>query len=604
MLLNKKCNRQRGLTLIETLVGIAIFLIVSVGVYGGYTSIFKLVAYAKVRTLSMVVANEQVEIARTLPYDQVGIVGGIPSGLLTRNQQVVKDGTLFQVELSVRNIDDAFDGTIGGTPNDLAPADYKQIEVRVGCGGCSNFATTTVTSTISPKNLESTGTNGALFIHVFDANGVPLSSASVNVTNTAAGISINEVTNNEGTLELVDVPPGTFAYEITVTKAGYSTARTYSSSDPDNPNPVSLHATVATGALTEISFSIDRLSTLTLRTVRESCSSVGNVNFNLTGAKLIGTDPTLYKYQAAHQTDAGGLLTLPVLEWDTYTLVLNEPGEVVAGSIPLFPLSINPGSTQNEVLVLKSANPNSLMVTVKDAATGLPLSDATVHLTGNGVDETLITNRGFLVQSDWSGGAGQTTMIDFTRYANGNAIDDGSLGSTPAGEVTLLGTLGTYAASGSLESSIFDAGSATTTYYSIGWLPQDQATSTGAGSVRFQIGSSNDAATTTWDYRGPDGTAGTYYSTVNTNISAAHTNDRYVRYKLFLTTDDTSVTPRIADVSLTFSSDCVPYGQVLFQDLSTGIHTLSVSRTGYQTYVNDLVSTPSSWQEFLVSLSP
>ena len=60
-----------------------------------------------------------------------------------------------------------------------------------------------------------------------------------------------------------------------------------------------------------------------------------------------------------------------------------------------------------------------------------------------------------------------------------------------------------------------------------------------------------------------------------------------MRYKLFLHTDDTSASPRIADVSLTFSSDCVPYGQVLFQGLPGGNHAITVSRTGYQTYQND-----------------
>lgn len=597
-------TKKSGLTLIETLVGVAIFLIVAIGIYGAYANVFKLVAYAKVRTLSMVVANEQIEVARTLPYDQVGIVSGVPSGLLLHEQQVVKDGILFQVEISVRNIDDAFDGTIGGTPNDLAPADYKLIEVRVGCPGCTSFATTTVTSTVAPKNLESTGTNGALFVHVLDANGVPLPNASVHIVNSAAGITIDEVTNNDGTLAIVDIPPGTFAYAITVSKAGYSTARTYSATDPDNPNPVALHATVATGALTEISFSIDKLSTLSLRTVRENCSSVGNVDFTLTGAKLIGSDPTIYKYQAAHGSDAGGLLTLPALEWDTYSLTLNEVGEAIAGSIPLFPLTINPGSTQNEILVLKQSNPNALLVTVKDTATGLPLSDADVHVTGGGDDKTLTTNRGFVTQSSWVGGAGQDAVGDSTRYASASNIDDGSLGATPAGEVTLLGTLGTYASDGWLESSVFDVGSASTTYYTIGWLPQDQATSTGAGAVKFQIASGNDVATTTWSYLGPDGTAGTYYTTANTNVNAAHTNHRYVRYKLFLHTDDTSVSPRIADVSLTFSSECVPYGQVFFQGLAGGNHSVTVSRTGYQTYQNDTVNTGLPWQELPVALSP
>ncbi|MCK4445152.1 MAG: hypothetical protein KAW09_11450, partial [Thermoplasmata archaeon] len=53
--------------------------------------------------------------------------------------------------------------------------------------------------------------------------------------------------------------------------------------------------------------------------------------------------------------------------------------------------------------------------------------------------------------------------------------------------------------------------------------------------VRFQIASNNDGST--WMYRGPDGTTGTYYSNGQGEIiSSGHDGDRYLRFRAFFST--------------------------------------------------------------------
>lgn len=597
---------KKGLSLVEVLVGVSVFLIVSLGVYQGFVSIMNLVQFSKQRTLAMLAANEEIEVARNMPYDQVGIIQGIPSGLLARNKTVTKGGVNFSVLTSVRNIDDPFDGLIGGNPNDLAPADYKQIEIAVGCASCRNFSTTTVTGIVSPRNLESTGTNGALFVTVINSSGQPVPGASVHIENNQASPSviIDETTNNDGVFQLVDIPPGAFAYEITVAKSGYSTAKTYPSDDPNNPNPVALHATVATGALTAISFTIDRLSTLNIKSIAENCSAVGGINFNLRGTKLIGTEPDIYKYEEDHITDGSGLKALADMEWDAYNFTLFSANYDLSGAIPLFPIILNPGTVLEQFIALKEKNPNALLVTVKDAATSLPVAEASVNLSGGGYDETLITNRGFITQSDWSGGAGQAVYADPKKYWTDISVDNGSAGEAPAGEIRLQKISGAYQPSGVLESSVFDAGSATTTYYTVSWLPLSQATSTGADSVKFQIATDNDSATSTWAYLGPDGAESSFYTTADSNINPIHSGNRYLRYKIYFSTEDISASPNISDISVTFSSDCVPYGQVLFSGAAAGTYALSVSRAGYQNYLNNAVAVNNPWQQLEVSISP
>lgn len=602
----KQSQSRHGLTLVEVLVGTAIFLIVSIGVYEGYVGVMKLVSASKLRTLAMLAANEQIELIRNLSYGNVGIVQGIPSGVISREVNVTKGGVQFLLRTTIRNIDDPFDGTIGGSPNDLSPADYKQVAVSVGCPHCIEFSTTTVTTNVSPKNLESTGNNGALFISVFDANGMPVSGASVHVENQSASpvININEVTNNDGMLQLVDVPPGSFVYSILVSKTGYSSARTYAADDPNNPNPSQVHATVATGRLTQMSFAIDRVSTLTVETVRENCEPVPSTDFSLRGSKTIGTDPTIYKYSQNHTTGSDGKTTISSLEWDSYLPTITDTALDFAGSLPLSPFSLNPDAELTLRLVVAEKDSSSLLVVVKDASTGLPLSDASITLSRTGYSATKVSNRGYLNQSDWSLGGGQDLYTNHSKFFQSSAIDYGGLGGVPVGEMALAQVLGHYDSAGTLESSVMDTGGSSTTFYTLLWQPGDQATSTGTGSLKFKIASGNDAATSTWVYRGPDGTEGTYYDVSNGSISPIHTNDRYLRYKAFLSTEDTSVSPRLADVSITYGSVCVPYGQVLFQGLEMGTYTLTVSHSGYQSYANDAVSVGSAWQSIEVMLSP
>jgi len=114
-----------GFTLIESLVGIAVFIIITVSVYQAYAATMNAVRASRLKITATALANEQFEIIRNLPYDDVGVIGGIPNGKIPYIQNLVRDGTGFQTKTAIRNIDDPFDGTIGGLPNDLSPADYR-----------------------------------------------------------------------------------------------------------------------------------------------------------------------------------------------------------------------------------------------------------------------------------------------------------------------------------------------------------------------------------------------------------------------------------------------------------------------------------------------
>lgn len=593
-------KKLKGFTLVEALVALGILAIVGVGTLQVFGKLSAVVRVSGEKIDGTALANEQIEIIRNLPFTDVGIVSGIPSGKIPRDQTLTRDNHRFLVTTTIRNVDDPFDGTIGGTPNDLSPADYKLVEVRVSCQDCQHPGTPLVTTTtVAPKNLETASTNGALFIRVFDASGVPIQNASVHVENHQhnPAIIIDELTNINGELQIVDAPPGVNAYEITVTKDGYSTDQTLLPGAPGNPNPSTPHVTVILQEVTQVSFSIDRLSTIHVSTTTDTCAPVGDVDFHLTGAKLIGTSPDVPKYSADHLTNGTGELSLPDMEWDTYALTMTDATQELQGTIPLLPLSVAPNATQDLHLTVKPKNPQSLLIAVKDSATLLPVSDATVKLEKTGFAQTLTTGRGFLKQTDWSGGSGQEIFTDASRYAS----DDGSVDvTTIPGQITLKNVFGAFAASGELLSSTFDTGTSSN-FYNLTWQPQSQAPETGADSVRFQIATNSDQ--TTWDFLGPDGTNTTYYTVSETNINALHNGDRYLRYKLFLQTADTTISPVISDVAFTFTSSCVPSGQALFDGLTNGTYTATIEKTGYQTVVENLDIT-DAWKQYDITFLP
>ena len=158
---------KKGITFIEVLVAAAIFLLFALGIYGGITLVFKVVYNSRMRIVETAILAEKLEEVRNLPFDQVGILNGIPSGVLPYTQTTSRNGVNYNIITTVRNIDDPFDGTVTTTPQDTAPADYKLVEMSIICERCIQTKRVTLSTRVSPKGLEGASSNGSLFIHVF-----------------------------------------------------------------------------------------------------------------------------------------------------------------------------------------------------------------------------------------------------------------------------------------------------------------------------------------------------------------------------------------------------------------------------------------------------
>ena len=208
-------------------IGIALFAAVSLMLYSTYSRVFIVARAAQSRINAVALAEEQFELARNLPFNSVGTIGGIPSGSLRQVQTLQRGGMTFIATTTVRNIDQSFDGTAGGSPNDLSPADNKLVEIDINCITCVNFRPLVLTTWVGPKNLEGSTTNGSLFVKVIDASGLGVQGATVIVVSTSSNpsISVSDLTATSGMLQLVDAPPGIESYRVIVGKAGYSSSQ-------------------------------------------------------------------------------------------------------------------------------------------------------------------------------------------------------------------------------------------------------------------------------------------------------------------------------------------------------------------------------------------
>jgi len=584
----------RGFTLVETLVGIAVFAVVAWSAYSAFTSIFQGLTILRQRGAAANLANEQFEILRNMPYASVGIVGGLPAGSFPREQVIVRDNIAFTVTATIRNVDLPQDGTVGGIPNDTSPADARFVEMVVSCSDCRIGNPVVISGRISPKGVESLNNEGAIYVRVVDSAGAPIDDATVTVERVISGtaIDVTDVTDINGEYMLVGVPTGTYAYRVAATKDGYSTDRTYASiTGNTSPNP--RDATVVAGQVTNLTFVIDHMAALSLSSLDAACGAVPNFDFTLVGSKQIGTN--VPKYSQATTTGSGAQRIINALEWDTYSFTPTDTSHMIVGTNPPYPFTLQPDSVMDVDLVLASRSYPALLVTVLDGA-GNPIADADVAVLVGGATTTRQTGRGASSQTNWNGGANQSLIGSLTRYWQ----TDGNI-NTPNGNLQLRKSGSTYLTNGWLESSTFDLGT-TTEFGVMSWLPATQNANLGATPVRFQVATNEfNTSTTTWSYVGPDGTSSTYFTSPGTSLNAIHNGDRYVRYKVYLSRATKNSTPTVTDVSFTYSTECAPPGQASFGGLSTGSARITVSKSGYATQI--LTRTISStWNSLIVTL--
>ena len=353
---------KRGFTFIDILVGISLMLIVFLGIFGAFQLGIKVVGQSKAKITATAIANQQIEHIRNLSYESVGVIGGFPEGVLEIATSTQQNNIEYTVESRVDYVVDTADGV--ATPEDECPNDYKKVEVKVSWAGRFQGEVALVTD-VSPKNLaqECADEGGILSVSVFDAYGIMVSSPLIEVKDPETSLTLKTASpiNGEHYFSLA-----ASVYKIVVSKSGHSSERTYGTDEiatPEKPHPMVLE-----GQLTEISFSIDKVGSMTVQTRGsrgQGYPPVHGATFKLEGAKEIGRDEEenpVYKYSQNQITNGPAEINIFNLEWDSYTFSVDSPDyeltsiESPAGTTTTQPIALLPDSNQEVRLILEAEN--------------------------------------------------------------------------------------------------------------------------------------------------------------------------------------------------------------------------------------------------------
>jgi hypothetical protein len=255
----------RGMTFMDVIVGTALVLLIFTALVGLLRSSLKVAYIAKTRSVATAIAESQMEYVRSLSYDSVGTVGGIPPGVIPQNATTTEDGLSFAVHTFIEYVDDPADGT-GDSDTTGIITDYKRIKVSVSYTDSTAIKSIDLVSNYAPPGLETTTNGGTLKVSVVNAAGSAVSGASVHIVNSSVSPSIDLSTfsDSTGTVFLPGAPTST-EYQIAITKSGYSSAQTYAR-DATNQNPNPGYLTVVKNQTTTATFAIDLLATLALKT--------------------------------------------------------------------------------------------------------------------------------------------------------------------------------------------------------------------------------------------------------------------------------------------------------------------------------------------------
>ena len=264
----KAKSYSRGVTLIDTVVGSALMLLVFVGIAAAFQLSLDVVTNNRIRAGAIALLNERMEYLRSLSYTQIGVEGGIPAGIVPQIETVSWNNVSYTRRTSALYADDPGDGLGLADENDII-ADYKTIRVEVSWNSRQGERSVNLVGRVSPPGIESDVGGGVLTINVVNAASASVFDAQVDIINTGVSpaINIRTYTNSEGVVSFIGAPAAS-NYQITVSRTGYSSAQTYAVT-AQNPDPNPRHLTVADDQTTSASFAIDFVSTKIVETWKQ-----------------------------------------------------------------------------------------------------------------------------------------------------------------------------------------------------------------------------------------------------------------------------------------------------------------------------------------------
>lgn len=352
-------KKAAGFTLIEVLVDISIFSIVSLAVISSYVSSFKAIDYSKAKLAAVALANEKMEDLRNMSYIALATEHGAiyPPGSIKDEESVYREGIKLMVITNIAFVDDPYDGnsagTIEGKPKDLFPYDYKKAEITVYKVGGRGILTK-ITSNFASSAAETSTDSGVAGICVVDSASNPVNEATVTISNSSLSpvVNISTTTGEDGCISVPSLPPDNKNnYHIVVSKSGYSTDMTYPRT-AQNPNSLQPDIDIYAQQNSWKTLSIDKTSTLNIDIADSSGTPIANTAVHIDGSKEKYFNPETLKYSADLTTDSAGHITLTDMEFDNYSVAVS--GYTILASSPYQPLDLKADTVLNAKITVGS----------------------------------------------------------------------------------------------------------------------------------------------------------------------------------------------------------------------------------------------------------
>tara|TARA_B100000508_G_scaffold123897_1_gene106881 strand:- start:13079 stop:14836 length:1758 start_codon:yes stop_codon:yes gene_type:complete len=285
-------KRHSGISLVEVLIVIGIASTIFVALFASVQYSLQLIAHSNAKLSALSLANDRLEYFRSLPYDDVGTIAGIPSGTIPQNSTTTLNGIEFNERVLVEYVDDAADGKLTATTTDSngIPSDYKRLKIEISWTIKGETNDVTLVSNIVPRSIETTIGGGTVRVNVVNDQSLFLPGAEVRLLNntTTSTIDITRYTDGSGSA-LFSGAPAASGYQVFVTAPGYSTDQTYEATTT-NPNPITAPFAVLESDISTVTFQVGELSDIYVRSLSAIASASTTEDFNNSSGIATSTD--------------------------------------------------------------------------------------------------------------------------------------------------------------------------------------------------------------------------------------------------------------------------------------------------------------------------
>ena len=288
MVLNN-LQQKRGFSLVEVIIVSALFLVVFGGLLISFRYSLELISHSRAKLTALTLANDGMEYIRSLSYNAVGTVSGIPSGLIPQVSTTSLNGITFTKRVLVEYIDDDADG-LGVADSNGITTDYKQAKVTLEWTLRGITKEVFLVTTIIPKSIETDVDGGTVRVNVFNDAAVLLPGADVRLVNKTLvpNIDVMRSADAMGVALFGGAPKGA-DYEVFVTAPLYSTDQTYKATTT-MPNPNRLPIAVVESSVSTLNMFIDVLSNVSITALSSKIFSQFTETFAATSGLATSTN--------------------------------------------------------------------------------------------------------------------------------------------------------------------------------------------------------------------------------------------------------------------------------------------------------------------------